>query len=197
MPLSSLLSWSPCPSSSILFRGDVCLCDTNSYQRRRKRHRSSVLVKRCKRTGTAVYWMRLPERQREAGYVLLSTSLGPPLSLFFCKNCRQTSSKFLEVYTIATILPVLHFLGAILFWGLVPQLPLLPQSISWENVLPRHCALVLLCAKDQLWGKQIQYRFTSQLSNPSFSSYVWYVLKSNMLDTRSWEAKVADEKKLM
>ena len=149
MPLSSLLSWSPCPSSSILFRGDVCLCDTNSYQRRRKRHRSSVLVKRCKRTGTAVYWMRLPERQREAGYVLLSTSLGPLLSLFSAKLSPNVKQIFVGLYHCYnfTGFTFFRYCGAILFWGLVPQLPLLPQSISWENVLPRHCALVSLCAK--------------------------------------------------
>ena len=186
MPLSSLLSWSPCPSSSILFRGDVCLCDTNSYQRRRKRHRSSVLVKRCKRTGTAVYWMRLPERQREAGYVLLSTSLGPLLSLFSAKIVAKRQAKFLEVYTIATILPVLHFSDVSVpfffgVWFLSCLCPLnqFPEKMSslgivhWFHCVPRTNSEVN------------KYRFTSQLSNPSFSSYVWYVLKSNILDTRS------------
>ena len=56
--------------------------------------------------------MRLPERQREAGYVLLSTSLGPLLSLFSAKIVAKRQAKFLEVYTIATISPFRHsFLG--------------------------------------------------------------------------------------
>ena len=53
--------------------------------------------------------MRLPERQREAGYVLLSTSSGPLLSLFSAKIVAKRQANFLEVYTIAIILPVLHF----------------------------------------------------------------------------------------
>ena len=99
--------------------GDVCLCDTNSYQRRRrKRHRSSVLVKRCKRTGTAVYWMRLPERQREAGYVLLSTSSGPLLSLFSAKlspNVKQIFGGLYYCYNFTSFTFFLDILVPFLF----------------------------------------------------------------------------------
>ena len=88
---------------------------------------------------------RKAERSRICALIYLFRS---SLESFFCKNCRQTSSKFLEVYTIAIILPVLHFFrdfGAILFGGLVPQLPCslnqFPEKMSSLGIVHWFCCV--------------------------------------------------------